>query len=133
MLKLSEAEARKISGQLNYRHNGLIQVVTQEITDGVVLMVAHANREAVERSLTSGMMHYWSKERGQLWMKGETSGHHQILEEVYIDCDADALLARVRQIDGACHLGYRACFFRQVKDGVLKEAEVERWETSEGE
>jgi len=68
-------------------------------------------------------MHYWSTERKKLWQKGETSGHYQALEDIYVDCDLDSLLVKVQQVDGACHLGYRTCFFRQLKDARFEPAD----------
>jgi len=86
-------------------------------------MVAFANREAVEKTLTTGMMHYWSTERKKLWLKGETSGNHQIVKEIYVDCDLDTVLVKVHQIGGACHLGYKTCFFRKLEDEEFKVVE----------
>jgi len=98
---------------------GLIPVVTQEATSGKVLMVAYANAEAVKLTLETRMAHYWSRSRNKLWKKGESSGNVQEVRELRIDCDADCVLARVRQIgDAACHTGYRSCFFRVVENGV---------------
>ncbi|MEM3737693.1 MAG: phosphoribosyl-AMP cyclohydrolase [Candidatus Bathyarchaeia archaeon] len=119
-MRLSQEEAREIAGQLNYRHRGLINVVAQDAYTNEVLMVAFANAEAVEKTLTSGEMHYWSTERNRLWKKGETSGHYQRVVGVYVDCDMDCLLVKVEQVGGACHLGYKSCFFRQLKDGEFK-------------
>ena len=123
-MKLNPEEAKRIAKQLNYRHNGLITVVAQEASTNQVLMVAYANAEAVEMALTSGEMHYWSTERKKLWKKGETSGHYQRIVEAYVDCDLDALLVKVNQVDGACHLGYKSCFFRQLQDGEFKTVEA---------
>ncbi|WP_309493436.1 phosphoribosyl-AMP cyclohydrolase [Candidatus Hecatella orcuttiae] len=122
-LPLGPEEARKVAGQLNYRHNGRVTVVVQDSSTGEVLMVASANREAVEKTLTTGMMYYWSTERNRLWQKGETSGHYQFLKELYVDCDFDALLVKVRQIGGACHRGYRTCFYRKLEGATFKEEE----------
>jgi len=119
-MRLNLEEAKKIAKQLNYRHNGLINVVAQDASTNEVLMVAFANAEAVEKALVSGDMHYWSTERKKLWKKGETSGHYQHIVEVRVDCDMDALLVKVEQVDGACHLGYKSCFFRQLQFGEFK-------------
>ncbi len=120
---LNPEKAKKIAEKLNYRHNGLVVVVVQEIETNKVLMVAFANREAVEKTLTTGMMHYWSTERKKLWLKGETSGNHQIVKEIYVDCDLDTVLVKVHQIGGACHLGYKTCFFRKLEDEEFKVVE----------
>jgi phosphoribosyl-ATP pyrophosphohydrolase/phosphoribosyl-AMP cyclohydrolase len=90
--------------------DGLVPVVTQESRSGDVLMVAYANREALERTLSTGLAHYFSRSRGKLWQKGETSAHIQRIVEVRLDCDADAVLYRVEQTGPACHTGTRTCF-----------------------
>lgn len=106
---------------LRYGADGLVTVVAQDARSGEVLMVAHANREAVEKSLTTGFMHYYSRSRQKLWKKGEESGHVQKLVSLSADCDGDALVAKVRQVKAACHLGYRSCFaFRISRDGVMR-------------
>jgi phosphoribosyl-ATP pyrophosphohydrolase/phosphoribosyl-AMP cyclohydrolase len=107
---------------LKFDDNGLIPVVAQESTTGEVLMVAYANREALDRTLRTGRAHYWSRSRGSLWQKGETSGHIQAVEEVRIDCDGDAVLYRVRQTGPACHTGEQSCFYRRPEGGELVEA-----------
>jgi len=90
--------------------DGLVPVVTQESRSGDVLMVAFANRDALERTLSSGLAHYFSRSRGTLWQKGETSGHVQRVTEVRLDCDGDSVLYRVQQTGPACHTGTRTCF-----------------------
>jgi phosphoribosyl-ATP pyrophosphohydrolase/phosphoribosyl-AMP cyclohydrolase len=90
--------------------DGLVPVVTQESRSGDVLMVAFANRDALDRTLSTGLAHYFSRSRGTLWQKGETSGHVQRVTEVRLDCDGDALLYRVEQTGPACHTGTRTCF-----------------------
>ena len=94
---------------------GLIPVVTQEVNTREVLMVAYANREAVEKTLATGYAHYWSRSRIQLWMKGETSGNTQKVRRVLVDCDYDALLYLVEQKGNACHTGKRTCFHNELK------------------
>jgi phosphoribosyl-AMP cyclohydrolase / phosphoribosyl-ATP pyrophosphohydrolase len=91
---------------------GLVPVVTQDASSGDVLTVAYANALALERTLTTGEAHYWSRSRGELWRKGATSGHVQRVREVRVDCDGDALLYRVDPAGPACHTGQRSCFFR---------------------
>jgi phosphoribosyl-ATP pyrophosphohydrolase/phosphoribosyl-AMP cyclohydrolase len=90
--------------------DGLVPVVTQESRSGDVLMVAFANRDALDRTLSTGRAHYFSRSRGALWQKGETSGHVQRVTEVRLDCDGDAVLYRVEQTGPACHTGTRTCF-----------------------
>jgi phosphoribosyl-AMP cyclohydrolase len=100
--------------------NGLVPAVAQDAASGAVLMLAWMNREAYEETLRTGHACYYSRSRGRLWRKGEESGHVQVVEGVYIDCDADTVLLKVRQIGGAaCHEGYKSCFFRHVDKGAL--------------
>lgn len=96
---------------------GLMPVVTQDATSREVLMVAYANKEAVELTLQTGYAHYWSRSRQELWKKGATSGHLQKVKEVIADCDHDTLLYLVDQTGPACHTGERSCFFRTLTAG----------------
>ncbi len=99
---------------------GLITAVTVDAESGEVLMVAHMNEESYDLTLSTGKVHYWSRSRGELWKKGETSGNMQDLVELRLDCDADAVVVRVLQSGPACHEGYRSCFFRSVDaDGAV--------------
>jgi len=101
---------------------GVVPVVVQDDASGEVLMLAYMNGEAWEKTLASGKAHYFSRSRGRLWLKGETSGHVQEVKAAYVDCDGDTVLLRVRQHGGAaCHEGYRSCFFR-------RRAEAGGWE-----
>ncbi len=95
---------------LKFWENGLLPVVAQDLGTGSVLMVAFANREALERTLETGQMHYWSRSRQELWHKGATSGNFQNLVSLHEDCDADTLLALVNQVGPACHTGEATCF-----------------------
>ena len=90
--------------------DGLVPVVAQESRSGDVLMVAYADREALERTLSTGFAHYYSRSRTTLWRKGETSGHEQRVAEIRLDCDGDTVLFRVEQTGPACHTGARTCF-----------------------
>lgn len=96
---------------------GLLTAVVVDASDGAVLVVAHMNAEALDRTLESGKVHFWSRSRGALWMKGETSGHYLALEEMLVDCDQDALLIRARPAGPTCHTGARSCFYREVVAG----------------
>ena len=97
--------------------DGLAICVAIDAARGQVLMVAHMNREALEATLKTGMVHYWSRSRGRLWRKGETSGQTQRLIEMRVDCDQDAFLAfvEVGGDGGACHTGRRSCFYRRIE------------------
>ncbi|NIO42245.1 MAG: phosphoribosyl-AMP cyclohydrolase [Burkholderiales bacterium] len=97
--------------------DGLIPVVAQEAGSGRVLMLAWMNREALVATLREGHAIYWSRSRGQLWRKGEQSGHPQVVKEIRLDCDNDAILLTVEQIGGiACHTGRHSCFYQRFED-----------------
>jgi phosphoribosyl-ATP pyrophosphohydrolase/phosphoribosyl-AMP cyclohydrolase len=100
--------------ELRFGDQGLLPVVVQDVLTGQVLMLAYMNREALEKTLESGMAHYWSRSRARLWQKGETSGHIQHVRDMRYDCDADSLLLLVEQEGVACHTGERSCFFRRL-------------------
>lgn len=113
---------------LRFNADGLIPAIIQDAGTGEdkagrtltgrVLMMAWLNRTALESTLATGMMHYWSRSRGKLWLKGESSGHRQEVVDWYRDCDGDTLLFTVRQHGGACHTGYESCFFQRLeRDG----------------
>ncbi len=95
--------------------DGLLPAVVQEYERGDILMLAYINRESWERTLRTGKAHYWSRSRKKIWLKGESSGHVQIIRDILIDCDNDTVVFKVEQIGGAaCHTGYRSCFYRRV-------------------
>jgi phosphoribosyl-AMP cyclohydrolase len=93
---------------------GLVPAVVQDDQTGEILMLAYMNRDAWLKTLATGKAHYWSRSRQSLWLKGETSGHVQLVREVRLDCDDDTVLLKVKQSgDAACHTGYRSCFYRK--------------------
>ena len=104
----------EILDQLKFDSNGLIVAIVQDDDSNEVLMVAYMNREAVQKTLAGDLACFWSRSRQKFWIKGETSGHMQIVRSVSMDCDSDALLVKVKQEGGACHQGYRSCFFREI-------------------
>jgi phosphoribosyl-AMP cyclohydrolase len=107
--------------ELRFDEEGLIPAVVQDRLTGEVRMVAFMNQEAVTRTLASGKATFFSRSRRTLWEKGESSGNTLFVREVYLDCDADTVLLKVRQVGGAaCHEGYKSCFFRRVRDGKLE-------------
>ena len=108
-LRLSREEAEKIADSLRYSCNGLVTAVVQDVS-GRVLMVAYMDREALVKTLTTGIAHYYSRSRRSLWMKGETSGNYQYVVDFEVDCDGDAVLLRVVQVGSACHEGTYSCF-----------------------
>lgn len=99
--------------ELKFDAVGLVPVVVQDHATGEVLMLAYMNKEAFEKTSETGMMHYWSRSRKRLWLKGETSGHFQHVKSMSLDCDGDALLAKVDQTAVACHTGNYSCFYRE--------------------
>src|SRR3989440_10770631 len=103
------------------KSGGLVPAIAQDAETGVVLMLAWMNREAYEETLRTGRACYFSRSRGRLWRKGEESGNVQEVREVYLDCDADTVLLKVRQVGGAaCHEGYPSCFFRKLEGDTLR-------------
>ena len=102
------------------RNDGLLPAIAQDAETGEVLMLAWMNREAFEETQQTGRAVYFSRSRNRLWRKGEESGHAQEVVGVYVDCDADTILLKVRQVGAACHEGYRSCFFRQVDGDDVK-------------
>ena len=103
--------------QLKFDSNGLIAAIIQEAGTGRVLMMAWMNRASLEKTIETGLTHFWSRSRQKFWMKGETSGHVQRVKDIAFDCDGDTLLIQVEQVGAACHEGYRSCFFRSMTDG----------------
>lgn len=94
------------------KQQGLLPVIVTDVETKEVLMLAYMNEESLKKTLASGQMWYWSRSRQELWHKGATSGHFQYLQEMKVDCDADTLLAVVKQIGAACHTGEHSCFYR---------------------
>jgi phosphoribosyl-AMP cyclohydrolase len=97
---------------------GLLTAVVVDAASGAVLVVAHMNREALDATLASGRVHFWSRSRGKLWLKGETSGHFLDVVEILVDCDQDALVIRARPAGPSCHTGAKSCFYRRVERGT---------------
>ena len=117
-MRLTSAQAQVIVESLKFR-GGFVTAVSRDFKTKDVLMVAWQTRQAVLKTLTSGLMHYWSRSRRKLWLKGERSGHYQRVRKIWIDCDGDTLLFDVEQVGAACHEGYRSCFSRVVERGKL--------------
>ena len=109
---------------LAFDRNGLVPAIAQQHDSGEVLMMAWMNRAAIAETLATGRVCYWSRSRGQLWRKGETSGQVQRLIAFSVDCDGDTLLLKVDQTGVACHTGRRSCFFRAWRDGGLEETQA---------
>ena len=107
--------------ELDFGDDGLVPAVAQDADSGEVLMLAYASPAAVERTRETGEAHYYSRSRDELWHKGGSSGHVQSVREVRVDCDGDALLYLVDQTGGACHTGYRSCFYRTLDGETVGE------------
>ncbi len=108
--------------QVSWNSEGLVPAIAQDHSSGRVLMMAWMNRQSLRLTLEKGRMVYWSRSRGKLWRKGESSGHLQLLREMRLDCDGDTLLLSVEQVGNiACHTGRNSCFYRRYKNS--------RWET----
>ena len=103
------------------KSGGLVPAIVQDWKTGEVLMVAYMNAESWEKTQETAKACFWSRSRKKLWLKGETSGHVQIIKEAFLDCDNDALLLKVEQLGGAaCHTGYRSCFYRRIVKDQLE-------------
>jgi phosphoribosyl-AMP cyclohydrolase len=101
--------------------NGLLPAIVQDYETGEVLMLAFMNEEAWKATLSTGRATYYSRSRQKLWIKGETSGHVQMVREIRIDCDNDTVLLKVKQVgDAACHTGYQSCFYRKIEKGSIQ-------------
>ena len=109
--------------ELNFAKSvdGLLPAIAQDAASGEILMLAYINREAWEKTMATGKAHYWSRSRNSLWLKGESSGHVQLIREILVDCDADTVIYRVEQLGGAaCHTGHRSCFYRRIRNGEVE-------------
>jgi len=125
VLRLSEKEAESFVKRVNFgKGNGLVPVVVQDASNDRVLMQAFMNKEALKLTLTTGKMHFWSRSRKRIWMKGETSGHYSLVENAILDCDSDAILFKVQQIGVCCHTGAATCFHKPIKREERKEVDV---------
>ncbi|WP_289102901.1 phosphoribosyl-AMP cyclohydrolase [uncultured Marinobacter sp.] len=109
---------------IKWTDDGLVPAIAQDAGNGDILMMAWMNRESLALTVQEGQAVYWSRSRGKLWRKGESSGHQQVLRDIRLDCDADVILLKVEQKGGiACHTGRRSCFYRTLKDGQWVSAE----------
>ncbi len=124
-MKTEEGRSKRVEeiiGQVDFeKGGGLVPVISQEASTGKILMLAYADKEALKKTIETGYVHYFSRSRNKLWMKGETSGHVQKVLEINIDCDKDAILLKVEQVGACCHKGYPTCFYRE----LLREGEFQ--------
>lgn len=111
--------------EVSWNRQGLVAAVAQDAATGRLLMLAWMNRDALRLTAETGRAVYWSRSRDRLWRKGEESGHYQIVKELRLDCDGDAVLLSVEQIGGiACHTGRESCFFRKLDNGAWREMDA---------
>jgi phosphoribosyl-AMP cyclohydrolase len=113
----------KLLYQVSFDAQGLIPAIAQDHETGEVLMMAWMNKEALEETIRTGQVCYWSRSRGKLWRKGESSGQQQRLVELRLDCDGDTILLKVEQKGVACHTGRKSCFYRLFKGGAWNEVD----------
>jgi phosphoribosyl-ATP pyrophosphohydrolase/phosphoribosyl-AMP cyclohydrolase len=130
VLRLSETRIEDFIRKVDFeKARGLVPVVVQDASNDKVLMQAFMTAEALRLTLLSGRMHFWSRSRGRIWLKGEESGHHSLLQNAILDCDNDAILFRVQQIGAVCHTGRETCFHKPIvveKERALDAKIVER-------
>lgn len=121
-----ESGGLQILDQIKWNADGLVPAIIQEESSGRVLMMAWMNRASLEKTMETRRTFFWSRSRKRFWMKGESSGHIQEVQQVTFDCDADTLLIQVRQTGAACHEGYLSCFFREIRlsDGQVEQVDV---------
>lgn len=123
MLIISGGNTMDLMNNIKFDSQGLIPVITQDVRTKEVLMMAYMNWEALQKTLETGKVHYFSRSRQALWLKGETSGNYQKVKEISFDCDMDAILILVEQVGNACHTGNYSCFYRSLKGEDLVDKE----------
>jgi phosphoribosyl-AMP cyclohydrolase len=111
----------RLDVELDFGEDGLIPAIAQDAETGDVLMLAYVSPDALAETQNTGLAHYYSRSREELWQKGGSSGHVQKVEEIRVDCDGDALLYRIEQEGGACHTGYRSCFYQTIEGETVGE------------
>jgi len=116
VLQLNENEIEEFIEKVNFeKGNGFVPAIVQDSSNNRVLMQGYMNEEALRLTLTSGRTHFWSRTKGRIWLKGEESGHHSLVQNAVLDCDNDAILFRVQQIGPVCHTGEESCFYKPLK------------------
>lgn len=115
MKAFSNEEIEKMVRKIKFDEKGLVPSIAQDFQSNEVLMLAYMNQEALRLTVETGVCHYYSRSRGRLWKKGESSGNFQYVKEIFYDCDCDAILVKVEQKGVACHTGARSCFYRSLE------------------
>ena len=123
---MTSTEADQWLDSVAFNSDGLVPAIAQDAASGRILMMAWMNRESLALTAESGKAVYWSRSRGKLWRKGESSGHEQLVQQIQLDCDGDTLLVRVHQVGAACHTGAHACFDVDPLEPVVLEESPER-------
>jgi phosphoribosyl-AMP cyclohydrolase len=118
---MTDTAQAQLLDEVRFDDKGLVPAIVQDHLTGEVLMFAWMNHEALEKTIADMRACYWSRSRGKLWIKGESSGHTQKVISIRLDCDGDVLLLSVEQHGGACHTGYRSCFYRVADEGRWRE------------
>ena len=117
----------QLVANIKWDADGLVPAIVQDENSKQVLMMAYMNQESLAKTLSTGKAHFFSRSRNKMWLKGETSGHVQIVKEILTDCDKDTLVVRVEQKGGACHLGYKSCFVNKLdSNGDIAEITQEK-------
>ncbi|MEM1541713.1 MAG: phosphoribosyl-AMP cyclohydrolase [Ignisphaera sp.] len=117
IVEFSRERAEEIANKLRFRYEqNTVIVVVQDIDTKDVLMVGHMNREAFIKTLTTGYLHLWSISHSKIWLKGETSGNYQVVVDIKVDCDEDAIVVLVRPLGPICHTGNKTCFYRNIRN-----------------
>ena len=121
-MPLTNVNIEELLDSVKFDDKGLAGAIIQDAATGQVMMLAFLNREALRLTMETGKMHYWSRSRQKLWLKGESSGHIQVVKEAWVDCDQDAFVFKVEQKGGACHTGFYSCFYRRLDaDGWMED------------
>jgi phosphoribosyl-ATP pyrophosphohydrolase/phosphoribosyl-AMP cyclohydrolase len=129
VLQLNEIEIEEFVEKVNFeKGKGLVPVVVQDASNNRVLMQGYMNEEALRLTLASGKTHFWSRTKGRIWLKGEESGHHSLVQNVVLDCDNDAILFKVQQIGPVCHTGEETCFHKPIKAEDKQEVDAKMLE-----
>jgi len=116
VLQLNKKDIEDFIAKVNFeKGNGLVPAIVQDASNDRVLMQGYMNEEALRLTLASGKTHFWSRTKGRIWMKGEESGHHSLVQNAVLDCDNDAILFKVQQIGPVCHTGKETCFHKPIK------------------
>ena len=116
VLQLNKKDIEDFIAKVNFeKGNGLVPAIVQDASNDQVLMQGYMNEEALRLTLASGKTHFWSRTKGRIWLKGEESGHHSLVQNAVLDCDNDAILFKVQQIGPVCHTGEESCFYKPIK------------------